>query len=273
MAATGIGRAARGRRLLDDGRRHGADASCPAGTTCAARCRCSAESRRETPSAEVDVVVIGGGATGRRGAARPGHARPARAARRARRLRVGHERAVPRPAPLGRPLRRVATRSRRGTASRRTRVLRRIAPATIEPTGGYFVATPDDPDDYLERFPAACAAAGIEAEPVALDELFRRRAAPQPRGSAPRTACPTPRSSRGSSSTRTSPARGSTAPRRSGTTPSSASSVTPSGARGGGPTRDARSGEERDDRLPRGHLRRRRMGRQGGRARRGDPRT
>lgn len=53
-------------------------------------------------------------------------------------------------------------------------VLRRIAPATIEPTGGYFVATPDDPDDYLERFPAACEAAGIEAEPVALDELFRR---------------------------------------------------------------------------------------------------
>ncbi len=52
-------------------------------------------------------------------------------------------------------------------------VLRRIAPGTIEPTGGYFVATPDDPDDYLERFPAACAASGIEAEPVALDELFR----------------------------------------------------------------------------------------------------
>jgi glycerol-3-phosphate dehydrogenase len=53
-------------------------------------------------------------------------------------------------------------------------VLRRIAPGTIEPTGGYFVATPDDPDDYLERFPAGCAAAGIEAEPIALDELFRR---------------------------------------------------------------------------------------------------
>ena len=52
-------------------------------------------------------------------------------------------------------------------------VLRRIAPATIEPTGGYFVATPDDSDDYLDRFPAACAAAGIEAEPVPLDELFR----------------------------------------------------------------------------------------------------
>ena len=52
-------------------------------------------------------------------------------------------------------------------------VLRRIAPATIEPTGGYFVATPEDPDDYLERFPVACAAAGIEVTPVALDALFR----------------------------------------------------------------------------------------------------
>lgn len=52
-------------------------------------------------------------------------------------------------------------------------VLRRIAPGTIEPTGGYFVATPDDPEDYLERFPAGCAAAGIQAEPISIDELFR----------------------------------------------------------------------------------------------------
>ena len=52
-------------------------------------------------------------------------------------------------------------------------VLRRIAPGTIEPTGGYFVALPEDPDDYLERFPAACAAAGIDAEPITLEELFR----------------------------------------------------------------------------------------------------
>lgn len=53
-------------------------------------------------------------------------------------------------------------------------VLRRIAPATIEVTDGYFVATPDDPDDYLAGFPDGCAAAGIEAEPIALEELFRR---------------------------------------------------------------------------------------------------
>ena len=59
-------------------------------------------------------------------------------------------------------------------------ILRRIAPAALELTGGYFVATPDDPDDYLERFPAACAAAGIEAEPVRARRAVRRRAAAEP---------------------------------------------------------------------------------------------
>ena len=31
----------------------------------------------------------------------------------------------------------------------------RIAPACIEDTGGLFVATPDDPDDYVDRVPGA----------------------------------------------------------------------------------------------------------------------
>src|SRR5579863_6741014 len=39
------------------------------------------------------------------------------------------------------------------------RVIRRIAPACVEDTGGLFVATPADPDDYVEAFPARCAAA------------------------------------------------------------------------------------------------------------------
>ena len=52
------------------------------------------------------------------------------------------------------------------------RILRRIAPATLELTDGFFVATPDDPDDYLDRFPLACAAAGVAAEPVELEALF-----------------------------------------------------------------------------------------------------
>ncbi len=60
-------------------------------------------------------------------------------------------------------------------------VLRRIAPGTIEPTGGYFVATPDDPDDYVDRFAAGCAAAGIEAEPMPLADLFRAEPLLNPR--------------------------------------------------------------------------------------------
>ncbi len=54
------------------------------------------------------------------------------------------------------------------------RVLRRIAPFAVEPTGGYFVATPDDPDDYVDAFPAACAAADVDCEEVAVEEVRRR---------------------------------------------------------------------------------------------------
>ncbi len=56
--------------------------------------------------------------------------------------------------------------------ARENAVLRRIAPGCLELTGGYFVATQHDPDDYLAGFPAACAAAGIVAEPLPLSELF-----------------------------------------------------------------------------------------------------
>ena len=61
------------------------------------------------------------------------------------------------------------------------RVLRRIAPASIEDTGGYFVATPDDPDDYVDAFPAACAAAGIECEEVPVAQALRREPALNPK--------------------------------------------------------------------------------------------
>jgi glycerol-3-phosphate dehydrogenase len=57
---------------------------------------------------------------------------------------------------------------------RENAVLRRIAPASIEDTGGYFVATPDDPDDYVEAFPGACAAAGIECDDVDVPVLLER---------------------------------------------------------------------------------------------------
>ena len=51
--------------------------------------------------------------------------------------------------------------------------MRRIAPACVEDTGGLFVATPDDPDDYVERFAERCAAADIPCEEVPLAEVFR----------------------------------------------------------------------------------------------------
>jgi glycerol-3-phosphate dehydrogenase len=61
------------------------------------------------------------------------------------------------------------------------RVLRRIAPASIEDTGGYFVATPDDPDDYVEQFPAACAKAGIDCEEIPVAQALRREPALNPK--------------------------------------------------------------------------------------------
>jgi len=59
-------------------------------------------------------------------------------------------------------------------------IVRRIAPACVEDTGGYFVATPDDPEDYVEQFPAACAAAGVPAEEVSVGELRAREPALNP---------------------------------------------------------------------------------------------
>ena len=52
------------------------------------------------------------------------------------------------------------------------RVLRRIAPSSIEDTGGFFVATPDDPDDYVEAFAANCAASGVDCDEVDVPTLL-----------------------------------------------------------------------------------------------------
>jgi glycerol-3-phosphate dehydrogenase len=57
------------------------------------------------------------------------------------------------------------------------RVLRRIAPGCVEATGGYFVSTRNDPDDYADAFPGACAAAGVPCEEVPVAELLRREPA------------------------------------------------------------------------------------------------
>ena len=60
------------------------------------------------------------------------------------------------------------------------RILRRIAPASIEDTGGYFVATPDDPEEYVDAFAAACLASGVPCEEVPVAKLLRREPALNP---------------------------------------------------------------------------------------------
>src|SRR5512139_732828 len=47
-------------------------------------------------------------------------------------------------------------------------ILKRLMPAAIEDTGGFFVALPEDPPDYADKFVAGCQAAGIPAEEVPL---------------------------------------------------------------------------------------------------------
>jgi glycerol-3-phosphate dehydrogenase len=61
------------------------------------------------------------------------------------------------------------------------RILRRIAPASIEDTGGLFVATPEDPDDYVAGFQAACDAADVDCEEIPVAEALRREPALNPR--------------------------------------------------------------------------------------------
>ena len=59
-------------------------------------------------------------------------------------------------------------------------IVRRIAPACVEDTGGYFVATPDDPDDYGDVFAAACQATGVPAAEVAVAQVRSREPALNP---------------------------------------------------------------------------------------------
>jgi len=50
------------------------------------------------------------------------------------------------------------------------RVLRRIAPFAIEDTGGFFVATPDDPLDFAPNWVRGCADAGIPTEAITAEQ-------------------------------------------------------------------------------------------------------
>ena len=47
-------------------------------------------------------------------------------------------------------------------------VLKRLMPTAIEDTGGFFVATPEDPPDYVDKFVAGCQTAGLPAEELPL---------------------------------------------------------------------------------------------------------
>ncbi len=59
-------------------------------------------------------------------------------------------------------------------------IVRRIAPACVEDTGGYFVATPEDPDDFGEAFAAACAASSVPVDEVSTAAVRAREPALNP---------------------------------------------------------------------------------------------
>src|ERR671918_114248 len=52
-------------------------------------------------------------------------------------------------------------------------ILRRVASATIEDTGGLFVTTPDDDPAYGDRFLAGCRACDLPAEEIDVAEALR----------------------------------------------------------------------------------------------------
>src|SRR5919206_2626100 len=54
------------------------------------------------------------------------------------------------------------------------RIVRDIAAATIEDTGGLFVTTPDDDPAYGDEFLSGCAKAGVPAEEIDVGEALRR---------------------------------------------------------------------------------------------------
>ena len=132
-------------------------------------------------STTVDALVIGGGATGAGLLPRSARRWPQDAARGKVRPREPARAA----ATTGCCTRAAATSSpdpaaAHECADRGTRIVRRIAPACVEDTGGYFVATPDDADDFGDGF-AGARARRAKASPV---DRSRLRPLPRPRGPA-----------------------------------------------------------------------------------------
>jgi glycerol-3-phosphate dehydrogenase len=60
-------------------------------------------------------------------------------------------------------------------------ILRRIAPQSIEDTGGYFVLCPGDDASYVGQWLKACAAVGIETRQVSLSAALQRERTLNPR--------------------------------------------------------------------------------------------
>jgi glycerol-3-phosphate dehydrogenase len=65
--------------------------------------------------------------------------------------------------------------------ARENEILRKIAPHTIEDTGGLYISTPADPLDYPDRWQHACEMLGITATEIDLPELHRREPLLNPR--------------------------------------------------------------------------------------------
>ena len=51
-------------------------------------------------------------------------------------------------------------------------ILKKIAPHCIEETGGLFVATPEDNEEYISRFPGLCRKAGIPCEKLSVKQAL-----------------------------------------------------------------------------------------------------
>ena len=56
--------------------------------------------------------------------------------------------------------------------ARENEILRRLAPSTIEDTGGLFVSAPADPPEFPDRWLAACRETGVTAEELSLSETL-----------------------------------------------------------------------------------------------------
>jgi glycerol-3-phosphate dehydrogenase len=58
--------------------------------------------------------------------------------------------------------------------ARENEILRRLAPTTIEDTGGLFVSAPADPPDFPDRWLAACRETGVQAREVPRASVLKR---------------------------------------------------------------------------------------------------